>query len=153
MSTLIAILAMALPATPAEAAPRPCEPGHVMVGPRCRRHPLRHASHVRGCFTYRCDQRMTRKMQRRAQRRLLAHWRRVAAPYRGWLAQVRQCESGGNYRTATGNGFWGAYQFTLSSWRAVGGSGYPHLASPAEQDYRAVRLLHVQGRGAWPNCG
>jgi hypothetical protein len=26
-------------------------------------------------------------------------------------------------------------------------------ASRTEQDYRAVRLLHVQGRGAWPVCG
>jgi hypothetical protein len=78
---------------------------------------------------------------------------RTVRPYRAWLAKVRQCESGGRYRTATGNGFWGAYQFTLSSWHAVGGRGYPHQARPLEQDYRAVRLLHLQGRGAWPICG
>ena len=81
--------------------------------------------------------------------------RRYVAPYRGWLYSTRMCESGssGLYRTNTGNGFYGAYQFTLSSWAAVGGRGYPHRASPREQDYRAVRLLHLQGRGAWPNCG
>ena len=77
---------------------------------------------------------------------------RTVAPYRAWLAKVRQCESGGNYGTATGNGFWGAYQFTLSSWHAVGGHGYPHRAGRLEQDYRAVRLLHLQGPGAWPVC-
>ena len=82
--------------------------------------------------------------------------RRVTAPYRAWLASTRGCETRGQpdpYRTNTGNGFYGAYQFTLSSWAAVGGRGMPHLASPLEQDYRAVRLLHLQGRGAWPVCG
>ena len=78
--------------------------------------------------------------------------RRITTPYRGWLAGVRACESGGNYGTNTGNGFFGAYQFTLSSWAAVGGWGYPHLAAPLEQDFRAVKLLHLQGPGAWPNC-
>jgi hypothetical protein len=93
------------------------------------------------------------RVQARGHRRTLRRWKRAARPYRAWLAQVRQCESGGNYRTATGNGFFGAYQFTLRSWRAVGGRGYPHLASHAEQDFRAVRLLHIQGRVAWPVCG
>lgn len=101
------------------------------------------------CNTWRC----VRRADRRALRRRLARWRRAIAPYRGWLASTRACESGGNYSTNTGNGFYGAYQFTLSSWRAAGGYGYPHLASPLEQDYRAVVLLHIQGRGAWPVCG
>jgi hypothetical protein len=78
---------------------------------------------------------------------------RVVRPYRAWLASTRACESGGRYGIATGNGFYGAYQFTVSSWRAVGGWGMPHRASRLEQDYRAVRLLHVQGVGAWPVCG
>jgi muramidase (phage lysozyme) len=63
------------------------------------------------------------------------------------------CESRGNYRTNTGNGFYGAYQFTLSSWRSVGGKQPPHVAEPAEQDFRAVRLRWIQGTGAWPVCG
>lgn len=77
----------------------------------------------------------------------------ISAADQAWLARVRACESGGNYAINTGNGFYGAYQFTLSSWVAVGGSGYPHLASPAEQDHRALRLRAIQGTGAWPNCG
>jgi hypothetical protein len=81
------------------------------------------------------------------------HWRTVTRPYRPWLARTRACESGGNYATNTGNGFYGAYQFTLESWHAVGGRGLPNDAEPLEQDYRAVRLLHVQGTGAWPVCG
>jgi hypothetical protein len=79
--------------------------------------------------------------------------RETVRPYRAWLARVRRCESGGNYAIDTGNGFFGAYQFTLRSWHGVGGQGMPHHAGRLEQDYRAVRLLHVQGRGAWPVCG
>lgn len=104
------------------------------------------------------NRRRAARLRRRARRELaLVRWYlrrdRATRSYRAWLASTRACESGGRYRTATGNGFWGAYQFTLSSWRAVGGRGYPHLAPPLEQDYRAVRLLHVQGAGAWPVCG
>ncbi len=44
------------------------------------------------------------------------------------LAKLRQCESGGNYRTNTGNGYFGAYQFDRSTWRSVGMSGSPQNA-------------------------
>lgn len=74
-------------------------------------------------------------------------------PYKGWLQSTRWCESRSNYRINTGNGFYGAYQFTIQSWRGVGGHGMPHKAPKYEQDYRAVKLLKLQGRGAWPNCG
>jgi hypothetical protein len=70
----------------------------------------------------------------------------------GALAAIRQCESGGNYSTDTGNGFYGAYQFTQSSWAAVGGSGNPAAASPAEQDKRAGMLMARSGAGNWPVC-
>lgn len=66
--------------------------------------------------------------------------------------QLAQCESGGNWAINTGNGFYGGLQFTLSSWQAVGGSGYPHLASREEQIARAEQLLAIQGWGAWPAC-
>jgi hypothetical protein len=61
-------------------------------------------------------------------------------------ACIRARESGGNYAEDSGNGYYGAYQFSASSWRSVGGSGLPSSATPAEQDYRA-RLL--QQRGGW----
>lgn len=89
-----------------------------------------------------------------AKRERHERWRRVTAPYRPWLRSVRACESGGDYRVIDATGtFFGAYQFTLTSWRAVGGWGMPHEAGPLQQDYRAVRLLRVQGAGAWPVCG
>ncbi len=66
--------------------------------------------------------------------------------------RLAQCESGGNWSINTGNGFYGGLQFTLSSWRAVGGSGYPHQASKSEQIARAEKLRAIQGWGAWPAC-
>lgn len=66
--------------------------------------------------------------------------------------RVAQCESGGNWSINTGNGFYGGLQFALSSWRWVGGSGYPHRASKAEQIRRAEILLARQGWRAWPSC-
>lgn len=62
------------------------------------------------------------------------------------------CESSGNWAINTGNGFYGGLQFTLSSWQAMGGSGYPNQASKAEQIARAEKLLAAQGWGAWPAC-
>lgn len=77
----------------------------------------------------------------------------VRAPAGGTLAAIRQCESGGNYATNTGNGFFGAYQFTQSTWGSVGGSGNPAAASPAEQDRRAAMLYAREGAAPWPVCG
>jgi hypothetical protein len=66
--------------------------------------------------------------------------------------RLAQCESGGNWAINTGNGFYGGLQFTLSSWSAVGGSGYPNMASRDEQISRAQILQARQGWGAWPAC-
>lgn len=65
---------------------------------------------------------------------------------------IAACESGGNWAINTGNGFYGGVQFTLSSWQAVGGTGYPNEASKAEQIARAKILQSRQGWGAWPAC-
>jgi LysM repeat protein len=62
------------------------------------------------------------------------------------------CEAGGNWAINTGNGFYGGLQFTLSSWHAVGGSGYPNQASREEQIARGEMLQARQGWGAWPAC-
>jgi LysM repeat protein len=68
----------------------------------------------------------------------------------GGFACIRQHESGGNYATNTGNGYYGAYQFSLNAWRSVGGSGLPSSASPVEQDMRAAMLQAQSGWGPWP---
>src|SRR5262245_49791462 len=94
-----------------------------------------------GCHTHKCDKRMDKKAHARTVRR----WWRVVKPYNGWLERTAACESGGRWHIATGNGFFGGLQFTLQSWRAVGGQGMPHWASIIEQKYRGVRLLWIQG--------
>jgi transglycosylase-like protein len=69
------------------------------------------------------------------------------------LEAIAQCESGGNPATNTGNGFYGKYQFTQSTWESVGGSGNPAAASEAEQNQRAAMLYAREGAAPWPVCG
>lgn len=65
-------------------------------------------------------------------------------------ASIVQCESGGDYRAVNpSSGAGGAYQILPSTWAAMGGSGRPQDASPAEQDRIAAKVWQVQGRGAW----
>ena len=66
---------------------------------------------------------------------------------------IAACESGGNWSTATGNGYYGGLQFTMGTWRANGGSGSPQHASRSEQIRVAENVLRSQGIGAWPVCG
>ncbi len=67
---------------------------------------------------------------------------------------LAQCESGGNPSiVSAGGSFYGLYQFTPSTWHAVGGSGLPSQASPGEQTYRAQILYNRAGAGQWPVCG
>ena len=68
-------------------------------------------------------------------------------------SSIRQCESGGNYSTNTGNGYYGAYQFSQSTWNGLGYSGLPSDASPATQDAAAAQLAARAGFGQWPVCG
>jgi LysM repeat protein len=75
-----------------------------------------------------------------------------SAPSSGVWTQLAACESGGNWAANTGNGYYGGLQFSLSSWRAVGGTGYPHQASAGTQIAMAQRLQARQGWGAWPAC-
>lgn len=62
------------------------------------------------------------------------------------------CECGGNPGCNTGNGFYGTFQFMLSTWQSVGGSGYPHEHSYEEQKHRAQILQARSGWGQWPAC-
>ncbi|AIJ23582.1 transglycosylase family protein [Amycolatopsis methanolica] len=69
-----------------------------------------------------------------------------------WL-KLRMCESSNRYTVNTGNGYYGAYQFDLPTWRSVGGQGRPDLATPAEQDYRALYLYRMRGWQPWECAG
>ncbi len=68
------------------------------------------------------------------------------------LELLRECESGGDYGADTGNGYYGAYQFSPETWRGLGYGGLPHESAPEVQDEAAVALQSQQGRGAWPSC-
>ncbi|MEV6900535.1 transglycosylase family protein [Amycolatopsis sp. NPDC051372] len=75
-----------------------------------------------------------------------------ADPASSAWAKLRMCESSGRYTINTGNGYYGAYQFDLPTWRSVGGQGRPDQASPREQDYRALYLYRMRGWQPW-QCG
>ena len=91
-----------------------------------------------------------RRDRRRAQARARAAEQASASPT---LEAIAACESGGNPGANTGNGFYGKYQFTLSTWQSVGGSGNPASASEAEQNKRAALLYARAGASPWPVCG
>lgn len=68
------------------------------------------------------------------------------------LARLRGCESGGRYDISTGNGYYGAYQFSRSTWQGLGMPGTPDHASARDQDAAAVRLHARSGWSPWPAC-
>jgi Transglycosylase-like domain len=70
----------------------------------------------------------------------------------GVWAQLRQCESGGNYAENTGNGYYGAYQFSQATWTNLGYPGRPDLESPGMQDQAAQKLQAISGWGQWATC-
>ena len=70
-----------------------------------------------------------------------------------WAA-LAACESGGRPNAVSASGrYHGLYQFSVATWNAVGGSGLPSQASPAEQTARAQALFDRAGAGQWPHCG
>jgi hypothetical protein len=70
----------------------------------------------------------------------------------GQFAELRECESGDNYSDNTGNGYYGAYQFSLQTWQSIGYAGLPSDASPSMQDQAAQQLQAQSGWGQWPAC-
>ena len=118
------------------------------------------AGHLRTCLL---ERQARRPVQARA--RALRRWRlsyahrwpiafnRLAPWERSWAYSTGACESGNNPATATGNGYYGAFQFLLSTWWAAGGQGIPSQHSWAYQAVIAVRWMHRAGAGQWPICG
>lgn len=73
-----------------------------------------------------------------------------------WLKTLRMCESGssGLYKANTGNGYYGAYQFLISTWDRIASKVRPRLvgvrpdlASPADQDYMIVQNTKLSAGG------
>ncbi|MBR8740547.1 resuscitation-promoting factor [Nocardiopsis sp. MG754419] len=72
-------------------------------------------------------------------------------------AGLAQCESGGDPSAVnSAGGYYGLYQFSVTTWESVGGSGLPSDASPGEQTQRAQQLYNTVGgnwQSQWPHCG
>lgn len=70
-------------------------------------------------------------------------------------AGLAACESGGRPTAVSSTGkYHGLYQFSIPTWRAVGGSGLPSQAPAAEQTARAQKLFQIANwRTQWPVCG
>lgn len=70
---------------------------------------------------------------------------------------IARFESNSNPGENTGNGYYGMFQFSMSSWQAAGGQGNPADATPGEQLAVAQRLQSMSGWGNWPvtsrECG
>ena len=72
-------------------------------------------------------------------------------PYGVW-DDLADCESGGDWSIATGNGYYGGLQFSASTWRSVGGTGLPHQNSREVQIEMGRRLQARAGWSQWPAC-
>jgi resuscitation-promoting factor RpfA len=113
-------------------------------------------------MAYRGNNRMPSSALRRTIARVVVAGVAVGAPLAiapafasaepNWDA-IAECESGGNWGTNTGNGYYGGLQFSQSTWAANGGTGNPANASREEQIRVANNVLQSQGIGAWPVCG
>lgn len=66
---------------------------------------------------------------------------------------VADCESGGNWSIATGNGYYGGLQFNMGTWQAYGGRGMPHQQPAWYQATIADRVRTSSGLHHWPHCG
>jgi resuscitation-promoting factor RpfB len=69
--------------------------------------------------------------------------------------RLAECESGGNWSTDTGNGYYGGLQFSDSTWDAYGGEQYASTADEASREEQiaiAEKVQNAQGWDAWPSC-
>jgi hypothetical protein len=71
--------------------------------------------------------------------------------------RIATCESGGNWATNTGNGYYGGLQFDKRTWDAYGGDAYASLPNQASREQQIAIAEKVRdargGYGAWPVCG
>ncbi len=65
-----------------------------------------------------------------------------SVPLRTDWDAIAACESGGNWKANTGNGYYGGLQFARSSWIAAGGLKYAPRADLATRG----------NRSRWPNA-
>jgi len=83
---------------------------------------------------------------------IAAHADTYAPPTSEELSALRTCEASGDYGANTGNGYYGAYQFSSQTWWSLGYEGYANQAPPAVQDEAVIRLHASSGWQPWPGC-
>lgn len=66
------------------------------------------------------------------------------------LARLRSCE--GSYTSNTGNGYYGAYQYDVSTWGNYKGYKYASDAPASVQDEKAWQTYQARGWQPWPSC-
>lgn len=71
---------------------------------------------------------------------------------------VAQCESGGNWASNTGNGYYGGLQMDMDFWNSYSRDlnprpARPDLASRDQQIHAAENAFRVRGSRPWPHCG
>ncbi|MFF4379955.1 transglycosylase family protein [Kitasatospora sp. NPDC001547] len=70
--------------------------------------------------------------------------------------RVAACESSGNWRINTGNGYYGGLQFDQPTWRENGGPAYAPRADLATREQQIAVAQHLadrRGLSPWPVCG
>ena len=73
-------------------------------------------------------------------------------PHKAEWEKIAECESGGDWKINTGNGYYGGLQFSASTWASFGGHEYApnaHEATKEQQMLVAEKTLAGQGWGAW----
>ncbi len=107
------------------------------------RHRTRQYQDARG-YAHKLERLIRRARHHRAPARTLVS---SSSP---WDA-VAQCESGGNWQTNTGNGYYGGLQFDIGTWIAFGGGRYASRADLATREQQIAVASRVT-YDAWPHC-
>lgn len=68
------------------------------------------------------------------------------------MQALRFCEAGGIYTRNSGNGYYGAYQFNISTWGGWGGYARADLAPASVQDQKFLETYSRRGWSPWPSC-
>lgn len=92
--------------------------------------------------------------------RWLRSWNQLSAYDRTWTQRISSCEVRKVWpdliaaaQFSDGNGYYGAFQWLISTWRSAGGSGSPVTASWHEQAVRAVAWRNrTSSASQWPGC-
>lgn len=68
------------------------------------------------------------------------------------MLKLRLCEAGNIYTRNSGNGYYGAYQYNLSTWGNWMGYARPDLAPAEVQDAKFLETYARRGWSPWPAC-